>query len=313
MNFLQVQAVMARAQLRWAWVLTMVSVMVVGVGASSAASAPRVERLPEVLARHAQVAPPVDNGSSPLDTFSAGRITFDMSGNEIAMSLPVRNPKALSKQQGRFVTEGEKGSRLAVSPTPDGAQILIALDRPNSPRRFDFGLSGEGLKLQHQRDGSVSIEGRNGWAIGTVLAPWAEDAAGNPVPTHFEVRGNVLTQVVEPTRESVFPIVADPHVKLCDLRTAVCVKLSKSETKRAHDAMFVSVGAGVSTLCGLIPSSSVYTVAAKAVCAATVAGVFYTLRGTFQKAKREGRCVELKFNALPVGLGMLRGWKVVNC
>ncbi|MBM0262830.1 hypothetical protein [Corynebacterium macginleyi] len=47
--------------------------------------------------------------------------------------------------------------------------------------------------------------------VGGVDAPWARDAKGVEVPTHFEVQGNVLTQVVEhKSGDFAYPITADP-------------------------------------------------------------------------------------------------------
>lgn len=47
--------------------------------------------------------------------------------------------------------------------------------------------------------------------VGGVDAPWARDANGVEVPTHFEVQGNVLTQVVEhKSGNFAYPITADP-------------------------------------------------------------------------------------------------------
>lgn len=46
--------------------------------------------------------------------------------------------------------------------------------------------------------------------IATVAAPWAVDAVGNPVDTHYEVHGDTLVQVVDPDVDTVFPVTADP-------------------------------------------------------------------------------------------------------
>ncbi|WCC79705.1 hypothetical protein O6R08_09465 [Cutibacterium equinum] len=47
--------------------------------------------------------------------------------------------------------------------------------------------------------------------VGGVDTPWARDASGMRVPTHFEVRGNTLIQVVEhKSRAFTYPITADP-------------------------------------------------------------------------------------------------------
>lgn len=46
--------------------------------------------------------------------------------------------------------------------------------------------------------------------IATISAPWAVDAQGKPVPTHYELQGNKLTQVVDATKDTTFPVTADP-------------------------------------------------------------------------------------------------------
>ncbi|WP_156784095.1 hypothetical protein [Corynebacterium timonense] len=44
-------------------------------------------------------------------------------------------------------------------------------------------------------------------------APWARDAAGKVLPTHYEVAGDTFTQVVEVNQPDVaYPIEADPRV-----------------------------------------------------------------------------------------------------
>jgi hypothetical protein len=109
---------------------------------------------------------------------------------------------------------------------------------------------------------------------------------------------------------TAFPVVASPSFKMCDLWTAYCVKFTKSETKKVNDAMFVSLGAATNTLCGYIPMKG-WGVAIKAVCHAAIAAYFLVLRNTFNKARKQGRCVELKWGI--IGPAVLRGWKVVSC
>jgi hypothetical protein len=56
--------------------------------------------------------------------------------------------------------------------------------------------------------------------IATTKAPWATDAAGRSVPTHYELDGDVLVQVVEhQSGEFSYPIIADPSV----WQVTVCV------------------------------------------------------------------------------------------
>ncbi len=52
-----------------------------------------------------------------------------------------------------------------------------------------------------------------GGFVGGVASPWAFDANGVSVPTHFEVSGAKLTQVVDhQSGDFVYPISADPYL-----------------------------------------------------------------------------------------------------
>ncbi|WP_229054318.1 hypothetical protein [Aeromicrobium sp. Leaf350] len=60
-------------------------------------------------------------------------------------------------------------------------------------------------------DGSAQAYNGQGDLISIAATPWAVDAAGRPVPTHFEINGLSLTQVVEHrSAEFAYGIVADP-------------------------------------------------------------------------------------------------------
>lgn len=59
--------------------------------------------------------------------------------------------------------------------------------------------------------------------IATISAPWAVDAQGKPVPTHYELQGNKLTQVVDATKDTTFPVTADPAWWWWVATTAHCV------------------------------------------------------------------------------------------
>lgn len=65
--------------------------------------------------------------------------------------------------------------------------------------------------LRLTSDGGVEAFDHDGTLIATAPAPWARDAKGTPVPTHFEIDGTTLIQVVEHrSGEYTYGIVADP-------------------------------------------------------------------------------------------------------
>ena len=92
-------------------------------------------------------------------------------------------------------------------------QSLLLLEGPDSPRehRFDMDVPDGGQMVKNP-DGSVDILDADGNVVEHVKAPWAYDALGRPVDTHFEVDNETgeLVQIVDPDRTTLLPILADP-------------------------------------------------------------------------------------------------------
>lgn len=58
--------------------------------------------------------------------------------------------------------------------------------------------------------------------IATIDTPWAVDANGNQVPTHYEISGSTLTQVIQTDSNTAFPVTADPSAKWWAEKAAKC-------------------------------------------------------------------------------------------
>ena len=57
--------------------------------------------------------------------------------------------------------------------------------------------------------------------------PWAKDANGQDVPTHYEIDGTIVTQIVEHKGDDVaYPVVADPKI-----RCKICGKVWRKARK----------------------------------------------------------------------------------
>lgn len=118
-----------------------------------------------------------------------------------------------SQLSGVIVFDNNNGSSTVPVVRDFGVQISTLIENASAPQRYDYSLElpvGEQLRLNP--DGSVSAVDAAGMASIHVPAPWAKDANGALVPTHYEVSGNVLTQVVDFTAVSAFPVVADPTI-----------------------------------------------------------------------------------------------------
>lgn len=81
--------------------------------------------------------------------------------------------------------------------------------------------------------------------VGGFVAPWSVDATGKPLPTSYELQGNILTQVVD-TRGAVFPVVSDP-VPLIVIGLLVAARAFVPAAARAFAATAIRAGAQMTT------------------------------------------------------------------
>lgn len=150
-------------------------------------------------------------------------------------------------------------------------------------------------------DGGAAIAGADGVALGRVESAWAFDANNAPVPTHFELDGTLLTQVVDHTSSGVaYPIVADPRVTW--LWWGVAIKLTHAETvAMANNYTPAYITAA---FCGFIPVPL-----GNVACGVAVGIRLWTWEKPIKDAASQaGRCAQL--NAPYVG-GVI-AWNVTN-
>jgi hypothetical protein len=101
------------------------------------------------------------------------------------------------------------------TPERPGTATVIKIANPAAPTSYasPLNLPG-GSTAALAPDGSVSIR-EAGRPVGSFRPPWARDAAGQALSTHYVLTGDatagyVLTQVVS-TVGATFPVTADPH------------------------------------------------------------------------------------------------------
>ncbi|GGM76662.1 hypothetical protein GCM10012275_54230 [Longimycelium tulufanense] len=109
----------------------------------------------------------------------------------------------------------DKKFAVVAEPVADGARSLVTIHGDAAPTRYDFNVElPHGVQAAQQDDGSVVLAATQDGVrleLGRIQAPWARDAAGKKVPTHYEVKGNTLTQVVD-HHGAAYPVVADPKL-----------------------------------------------------------------------------------------------------
>lgn len=103
------------------------------------------------------------------------------------------------------------GSTVTSYATHRGSQTLIEIPDDSAPENYSFELDlPSGTTASLKPDGSVGIFDTAGMQVGNYVAPWAYDADGQPVPTSYEIDGDTLTQHIETSDASKFPVIADP-------------------------------------------------------------------------------------------------------
>lgn len=145
--------------------------------------------------------------------------------SDLALVLPDGDnvDSAEESDLGGVRFENSDGTSSTVLPKDDGSvQVATVIPDSNSPRSFTYEIHGSsGGSLVLESDGSVSVLDASGEWEGGVSAPWATDADGNSVPTSYTVDGNRLTQHVEFSEETAFPVVADPWLGKALIKKAV--------------------------------------------------------------------------------------------
>ncbi|MFD8782577.1 hypothetical protein [Kitasatospora sp. NPDC059599] len=151
---------------------------------------------------------------------AAGALSATASdGTTVALSLS--GAKAAAGVKGGVGTvvysDAQKATDFAAQATTDGgARALITLKDSSAPtsQTFNLGLPA-GASLIADGAGGYDIVQKAGEGIaiskGHIDAPWAKDATGKALPTHYTVQGDQLTQTIETNKSTAFPVVADPH------------------------------------------------------------------------------------------------------
>ncbi|HTE22423.1 MAG TPA: hypothetical protein VK674_05285 [Candidatus Limnocylindria bacterium] len=93
--------------------------------------------------------------------------------------------------------------------------MLTIIDNPNAPTAYDYKISvPNGGKIQLNSNGGALVLNRKNKPVAVVATPWAKDATGKAVQTHFTTDGQTLTQYVQHNVPGVvYPVTADPKFR----------------------------------------------------------------------------------------------------
>lgn len=262
-------------------------------GATVAAAiekAPGHEKVLDLAADEATIAIPGTGAELKVDNSAVPSIGFAVNGTS-TLSISAGN-----------ATDDLAGVE-AQALNDHSARLLAVFDEPRSNHSAEFSLDvPEGFKADLQADGSVDIVPGDemqaaiddAGAFGTVViakidAPWARDANGQEVETTFELHGDKLIQVVEPSANTTYPIVSDPRVVWMGYYAQLWY--NKAETLQMRDSGVVvgSMLALAATLAAFGPAGAAIGAVMAAIGAASV-GI---IAATAANAVSDGRCLKV--------------------
>lgn len=209
--------------------LACASIFVAGGAAVAAASAPSVS---DAAATLAAVAPVAIGHDRPATTITIGTASQTLSARSAVAAAPRVAVTSAPDDEGAaqsvafqldgatrqishddgtiaFATSSSNVARY-ISETDTGARILTAYQKPQGSyeSRTTFDLPA-GVVPEQRPNGQWLLK-RGTDVIGSLLAPWALDAAGRSLATTYRWDGATLVQDVDVPADATFPVVADP-------------------------------------------------------------------------------------------------------
>jgi hypothetical protein len=151
-----------------------------------------------------------------------------------------------------------------------GLRCLIIIENSTAPKRYSYEFNlNKGQRIVRSEDCANKEEATRGYlyivdenkaeseSIFYIEPAWAKDSNGKDIPTHYEIEGNTVTQVVEFDENTTFPVVADPAMSGYYYKKAnVSYSNEWSSAKRCSDNVTASKGETGSISCSKTVSFS---------------------------------------------------------
>lgn len=253
-----------------------------------------------------------DSGTVTLPEDPADGVAIQTSeGIGIKLTLPGAGEAQDAVVEGAqaVYTGGLADAAVAVRAEETGVQALGVLSGGAAANQYEFGLTVETgpSQLVARDDGGIDLIKEGEGTIASVEPAWARDADGKPVPTSYAVTGDgktIVQTVQHQGGEVVYPVVFDPRITF---GWWMYVRYSKSEVRDfASRSPYYAVGAIGAYACSRIKFKP-----GAAACAFSFLIYANALVDTFNRARSENKCVEIRIDYL--GDQNIGGWKRYSC
>ncbi len=129
-------------------------------------------------------------------------------GASVEFSIP--GSEVLTSESGVLEAQSGRSERFVAHTTAAGGQILYVMEDDSAAAQFTVDVDApDDATWVAEADGSYSLAHPVHGPVLKLDAPWAIDASGAELDTHFVFEGDRITQFID-VRDAQFPVVADP-------------------------------------------------------------------------------------------------------
>jgi len=219
-----------------------------------------------------------------------GGLSLPIGDSEAAIDVvtvkPVTKSTVATLSPNGFALFADTETSAFALSSSSAAGYSVSFDE-NAPTSYSYEISAKegATSLELSDGGGVSVLDANGTLVNSILPPWAKDATGADIATHYTVSDNVLTQHVDHSG-ATYPVVADPRFVCSGIFCTL--ELSRADTQKLANNVL-----GVGGACALMGPVG-------PACAAILAGMW----GMAKIALSTGQCVGVRGVKAPIITGM---------
>lgn len=141
------------------------------------------------------------------------------SNNAFTLSLPNQQETTflgkakIASDNSIVYADYQNNIDVVVQAFEGSVRVLTILNDADAPTEYRYKINiPTGGKIQKLKDGGILIFDSNKKLFGGFAPPWAVDKNGQKIPTHYNIDGTELIQVVDHLSvNSSYPIIADPY------------------------------------------------------------------------------------------------------
>lgn len=242
----------------------------------------------------------ISDASVMVPITGSGTISFSYAdGSSLTLGLPVIITNLSTNLGNETMVTAQytycKGESIS-------ARAIVVIPDAKAPSSYNFNVQlphsveairndDDSISLVHPTHANIGTSGvKIHFVVAEILPAWAVDANNVSIPTSYSFDGTILTQSIDLSAVTTFPVVADPEVKW--MGYFVRLKYSKRETRGMRDqgviiAGIVGLGAAISAAAGPAAPAIIAAVYAASAAAVTV------IATTASNAVSDGKCLQL--------------------